>query len=167
MSQKPIGEKAMTATERQRRRRARLRGEKPPQKPWRPQNPWHKPSALEIFLKKIGKDPSSAHRKHANDLFESFGRQLLGIEDLPGCNYSPENAKRFEPLARKGILEQFGRHAVFLGVVVGCDTDEIEAELRKLAEDFLIDVKKNGKIYVADAVWYFRWLREVRRHDNA
>jgi hypothetical protein len=161
----------MTAAERQRRRRARLRADNPPaRKPGRPRFGWLKPSDLELFQEAMGDDSRrmSARRRNANHLFRHFGRQVLHIEPLIPDKYSPEDAKRFEPLARKkGIIEQFGRHVVFMMNVVGCNPDEAKADARQWAEDLLIDERTKG-LNVADVVGFFRWLRgDVGEQDEA
>jgi hypothetical protein len=156
MSRKPMGEKAMTAAERQRRRRAKLRAENPPQKPGRPRHAWLEPSTLELFQKAMGKDARSARRWHANRSFEGFGKQILRI-DPRFPDYSPEDAKHFEPLShKKGILEQLGRHVVFMLNVIGYDPDDAAADAREYAELML----KDGNLDAAAAVRFFRWLRE-------
>jgi hypothetical protein len=120
----------MTAAERQRRRRARSREENPSQKPGRPQSPWHKTTNYEELAGLFFGDgrQRSARRHQANRLFESFGRQALGISrDVPEW-YVQENVARFKRLDKKGILEQFGRHAIWLIDHQGLSPEEAAAE---------------------------------------
>ena len=166
MSRKPVGEKAMTAAERQRRRRARLKAENPPQKPGRPPlhwlvetNEWQQ--LHEKMQTSMGMDARSVRRQRINRVFAGFGKQVLGLDPQYPDSYSRDDVRRFKPLSRKGILEQFGRHAVFMVNVVGCDTAEAVASAREWAEDFLID----SKVSVADVIGFFRWLHKDIRKD--
>jgi hypothetical protein len=158
MSRKPLNGKAMTAAERQRRRRAKLRTEKPPQKPGRPRLGWIKKCALEIFCENFydeSQHARSARRHHADFQYTSFGKQVLGVgEGFDG--YSVENVERYKPLMRKGILEQLGRHAVFLANTVGCEPDEAVTDVRAYADELL---KQDG-LSVDSVIRFFRWLRK-------
>ena len=155
MSRKLLGEKAMTAAERQRRRRAKVRADKPPQKPGRPRLSWLEESLGEILSD--GQEERSARRHHADRQYASFGKQILGI-DPRFDGYSAENVERYKPLMRKGILEQLGRHFVFVAMASG-EQDDAVAEVREWADDLLIEAK-NNQLTVADAVSFFRGLRQ-------
>jgi hypothetical protein len=108
------------------------------------------------------KDGRSARRHDVNRCFENFGRQILRI-DPRFPDYSSKNARRFEPLARRrGILEQLGRHAVFMANVVGCHPDEAAADAREYARLML----KDGNLDATEAVRFFRWLRDRREDEH-
>ena len=172
MSRKPLGDKAMTAAERQRRRRAKLRSETPPQKSGRPRLHWLEKSTHEMFCEALKDErwkARSSRRYQSGKQYANFGEQALGIEPRFEKNYSAENVERFKPLMRKGILEQLGRHAVFMANIVGCSPDQAVVDVRELAEDLLID-HRNGELSVENVTEFFRWLREPERPavtDNA
>jgi hypothetical protein len=157
----------MTAAERQRRRRARLRAEKPPQKPGRPRLRWQSKTAHEIFHEELGQ-PGKARSARRGDFisqYVNFAEQALGVSSRFAQNYSAENVERYKPLMRKGILEQLGRHLIFLTNSVGWETDEAVADVREWADDLLIDAK-NNTLSVGDVISFFRGLREPQPEDR-
>jgi hypothetical protein len=174
MSRKPIGEKVMTAAERQRRRRAKMKEQqaegssnksgrrrlsyldaKPPEN-------WTQELRSEVLAELGGIKQESVRRGDAACRYKSFGEQALGIE--PRCKgYSRENSDRYRPLSRKkGILEQIGRQAIFV-LMQGGTVEEAEAEAREWADDLL---KDGDKLNVKEAIAFFQWLRKDMRKAN-
>jgi hypothetical protein len=102
MSRNPIGEKAMTAAERQRRRRERLWAENPPGKPGRPRLSW--------MLDHPWDDPMD-RRNLTNEIYGAIGKNLLGMLQEP---HPYDLYRRYQRLNKKGIMEQFGRHGMWL-----------------------------------------------------
>lgn len=144
MSRNPIGEKAMTAAERQRRRREKLRTEKPPGKPGRPRfllDPWLQPEDL---------------RNGANEYYQAFGQKLLGLLQNP---YPHDLYRRYRRLKKKGTLEQFGRYGMWLIYVQGLSEEDAAAECRKWADGLL----EAEDLNVENVVKFFRWLRKPLR----
>jgi hypothetical protein len=159
----------MTAAERQRRRRAKLRTENPPQKPGRPRLGWLKKSEHEIFCEEMNMEavskPRSVRRGDFARQYVSFGEQALGISSKFAQYYQAENVRRYKPIMRKCILEQLGRHLIFLANTVGVEPDKAVADVRELADDLLIDAK-NGTLSVEDVVSFFRWLRQPEANEE-
>jgi hypothetical protein len=148
----------MTAAERQRRRRERLRGEGPPKKRGRPNFGFLK-NHNELLVKmkaSMGVKRESALRDEAARTYQSFGKQVLGIHPKFPETYSHENAERYRPLDRKlGILEQLGRQAVF-NLEMGMSPEEAAADVRELADE-LLDTS------VKATVAYLQWERKDAR----
>jgi hypothetical protein len=143
MSRKAIGEKAMTAAERQRRRRAKLRGDSPPPKRGRPrlkhlESDGDTAGLRSSLWEMLGHRPGSLRSHDVARRYRNFGEQVLGI-DSKAPSYSHENAERYRPLSRKpSILEQLGRHAVFMmreGWVLSLE--EAMADAREHADELL------------------------------
>jgi hypothetical protein len=152
MSRKPLGESAMTAAERQRRRRARLRAEYPSRKRGRP-------LAFNGFGADASDDPSTRRHKQ-NEEYRGWGKYVLGLLDahLPddAKQVKQGDAERFKPLERrKVVLEQIGRHARWLLQKTG-DKEGVKADTRELVAELL----KQGEFSDEDAVEFFRWVRK-------
>jgi hypothetical protein len=170
MSRKPIGEKAMTATERQRRRRARLQGEGPPKQRGRPKLKYLEPGKLPEgwtaearleFLEALGGcKRESTRRGDAARRYANFGEQALRID--PRCeDYSPENAEKYRSLKhKKGILEQLGRLVIFEMLELGNTLEEATSVVREWADDLLID---GDSLDIKESVRFFQWLRKDMR----
>jgi hypothetical protein len=149
----------MSAAERQRRRRARLRSENPSKKPGRPRLGWlpNKSDAerLCLVMKHERWKAASLRRAELNHQYASFGAQVLGmVEGFP--DYSVENVERFKPIAKKGILELFGRYLLWLTNECGHDVADAVAHVRAVADDMVAEDPFTDLALVKD---YFRWLR--------
>jgi hypothetical protein len=149
----------MTAAERQRRRRARLQGDAPPKKRGRPRLRYLEVSGkrwrdYEIISDLGGITRASARRGDVARRYQNFGEQVLRIDSR--CeDFSRENSKKYRPLKRKrGILEQLGRHAVFIAMLNN-NMDVGKADAREIADLLLED----GDLNVKEVVAYLQWLR--------
>jgi hypothetical protein len=183
MSRKPIGDQAMTAAERQRRRRARLRAENPPNKPGRP---------LFRHVDTSEHDPG-ARRAALNDFYRGWGVFVL-LLNPSDKNYSKELAeqlkKRFPPpLHRKSVkyfrkmplafmtlaetedcfgvngavLEAVGRYDEYLYYSRGYHKNEAHFETRAMVMELMT---QPGELNPIDVVDFFRWLREELPEDG-
>jgi hypothetical protein len=149
MSRKAMGDRAMTAAERQRKRRAKLRAEHPPRKPGRPRADTFN---FDIF---DGHPPKTRRAAIAN-MYAVWGEFVLrtnkGAED-----YSKEDEERFKPLYNTRILEQIGRYARYL-YRIGWHKEAAKIETRELAAELL----KQGELDHQDVVDFFRWARDYQ-----
>jgi hypothetical protein len=157
----------MTAAERQRKRRARLRGENPPRKPGRPRFFLAKKASLADNLllaqaEAVGTPIASVRRRRLNREYVRLGEYVLRIKHNEE-NFVPEHLSKFRPLRKKTILEQFGRHAWYLVRSDGATWEETSEDAIAWAEELL---KQEGKLRVNDVVQFFLWLREKEPEED-
>jgi hypothetical protein len=145
----------MTAAERQRKRRAKLREGQEPKRRGRPALQYvPDDTGYALFMRLMEQYGPSVRRHDINNTFASLGKQVLGIEKRTR-DYAPENVQRYKSLAKKTILEQVGRHAMWLAHQ-GAESECVRQETLGLVDEIL---REHPKPNVKDTVAFFQWIR--------